>query len=103
MTAAFARLQSAESSLLTQLVDDAGVDWLLELAPVRSPSPVINAPRHRMLLGEDGWVWPVQCLPTTLPFADEDLPAIMIRHLFWLPTGLPILKDALRCLKPGGL
>ncbi|MCA1778350.1 MAG: class I SAM-dependent methyltransferase [Xanthomonadaceae bacterium] len=103
MTAAFARLQRAENSLMAGLVDTVGVDWILELAPVHSPSPIIHVPRHRMLLGEDGWVWPFRCLPAELPFADEDLPAIMIRHMFWLPTGTSILRDALRCLKPGGL
>lgn len=103
MIAGFAGLQNAENELVPGLIDGAGVDWLVECAPASSPSPAIRVPRHRMLLGNDEWVWPCRLGAGFLPFADEALPAIVLRHLFWLPSGKSLLDEAIRCLKPGGL
>jgi len=103
MIAGFAGLQKSENELVPRLVRDAGVDWIVECAPTASPSPVIGAPRHRMLLGAAEFVWPCRVPADLLPFADEALPAILLRHLFWLQTGSALLEESIRCLKPGGL
>lgn len=103
MIAGFAGLQNAENELVPGLIADAGVDWMVECAPASSPSPAIQVPRHRMLLSADEWVWPCRLSAGLLPFADEALPAIVLRHLFWLPSGTSLLDEAIRCLKPGGL
>lgn len=103
MIAGFGRLQNAENELVPDLLERAGVDWIVECAPASSPSPAIRVPRHRMLLGEEEWVWPCRVPADLLPFADEALPAILLRHLFWLESGQRLLDESVRCLKPGGL
>ncbi|MEX2497846.1 MAG: hypothetical protein WD397_03090 [Wenzhouxiangellaceae bacterium] len=103
MISGFARLQKTENELVPRLIEGVGVDWMLECAPVSSPSPVIGVPRHRMLLDEHEWVWPCRLTAGLLPFADEALPAILVRHLFWLDCGSLLLDECIRCLKPGGL
>lgn len=103
MIAGFARLQRAENEVVPRLIRDAGVDWMVECAPTASPSPVIDAPRHRMLLDASEWVWPCRAPAGMLPFGDEALPAILLRHLFWLQSGPALLEESVRCLKPGGL
>lgn len=84
-------------------VQGAGVDWILECAPASSPSPALGVPRHRLLMGSDGWIWPCRSPNDRLPFAGDALPAILIRHLFLYPYGPSLLAEAVRCLKPGGL
>jgi SAM-dependent methyltransferase len=103
MIAGFARMQHLENELVPDLLRSAGVDWLVELAPAASPSPGSHAPRHRMLLDDSGWVWPCRLPANLLPFADETLPAVLMRHLFWIESGSSLLSEAVRCLKPGGL
>ncbi len=103
MIAGFAQLQTVENALVPDLVHAAGVDWLVELAPASSPSPALRAPRHRMLTDRDGWVWPCRLPSNLLPFQDESLPAILVRHLFWLDFAPALLAECIRCLKPGGL
>lgn len=103
MIAGFARLQNAENELVPRLIADAGVDWLVECAPAASPSPAIRVPRHRMLLDGGQWVWPCRLPADLLPFACDSLPAIVLRHLFWMESGNSLLAEAIRCLKPGGL
>lgn len=103
MIAGFARLQNAENELVPRLISDAGVDWFVECSPAASPSPAIRAPRHRMLLEADQWVWPCRLPAGLLPFASESLPAVVLRHLFWLDCGPSLLAESIRCLKPGGL
>jgi len=103
MSAGFARLQNAENELVPAVLAGAGVDWVLECAPAAGPSPQPSVPRHRMLLAGDHWIWPCRLPARLLPFADDSLPAIMIRHLFWLPQGPALLEESIRCLKPGGL
>lgn len=103
MIAGFARLQNLESELVPQVLRSAGVEWVLELAPAASPSPRADVPRHRMLFSDPGWVWPCRLTPALLPFANDSLPAVLIRHLFWLDSAPFLLQEAVRCLKPGGL
>lgn len=103
MIAGFARLQNAENAMVPQLISDAGVDWLVECAPAASPSPAIRVPRHRMLQDAGEWVWPCRLPADLLPFASDSLPAIVLRHLFWLDSGASLLTESIRCLKPGGL
>ena len=103
MIAGFARLQKIENELVPRLIGDAGVDWMVECAPTASPSPAIGVPRHRMLLDAGQWVWPCRLPAEMLPFANEALPAILLRHLFWLQSGPALLEESVRCLKPGGL
>lgn len=103
MSAGFARLQNAENALVPEVLAGAGVDWVLECAPAAGPSPRHGVPRHRMLLAGAEWIWPCRLPADHLPFADETLPAVMIRHLFWLPQGPALLEESIRCLKPGGL
>lgn len=103
MIAGFARLQNAENELVPRLIADAGVDWLVECAPAASPSPAIRAPRHRMLVDGTEWVWPCRLPAGMMPFASESLPAIVLRHLFWLDSAASLLAESIRCLKPGGL
>lgn len=103
MIAGFARLQNTENDLVPRLVRDAGVDWIVECAPTESPSSAIGVPRHRMLLDGREWVWPCRLPAGLLPFADDALPAILLRHLFWLESGPALLEESVRCLKPGGL
>lgn len=103
MIAGFARLQNAENALVPQLIADAGVDWMVECAPAASPSPAIRVPRHRMLQDSTEWVWPCRLPAGLLPFANEALPAILLRHLFWLESGNDLLAESIRCLMPGGL
>jgi len=103
MIAGFAKLQTVENDVVPALVRDAGVDWMLECAPAASPSPGLGVPRHRMLLGDDQWVWPCRLQGDLLPFGNDSLPAILLRHLFWLDSGPGLLREAVRCLRPGGL
>lgn len=103
MIAGFARLQNAENELVPRLISDAGVDWLVECAPAASPSPAIRTPRHRMLQDAGEWIWPCRLPAALLPFASDSLPAIMLRHLFWLESANSLLAETIRCLKPGGL
>ncbi|MFU8878371.1 MAG: methyltransferase domain-containing protein [Wenzhouxiangellaceae bacterium] len=103
MDAGFAGLQNTENRLVPEIVAAAGVDWLLECAPVTSPSCALDAPRHRLLLSRDEWVWPCRLPMDLLPFADQTLPAILLRHVFWQPQAPALLTEAVRCLKPGGL
>lgn len=103
MTAGFATLQRAENALIPALIDAAGVDWILELAPAASPSPALNVPRHRVLISDDQWIWPFQAETGELPLADESVPALLMRHVFWQADSADVFEDALRCLRPGGL
>ncbi len=103
MNAGFARLQNDETRLVPGIVADAGVDWLLECAPAISPSCALRVPRHRLLLADDEWIWPFRLPIDLLPFADDSIPAIMLRHVFWQPAAADLLTEAVRCLKPGGL
>lgn len=101
--AGFAELQSAENAVVPALLSEAGVDWVLECAPAAGVSPLLKVPRHRMLRAGDYWVWPCRAPAARLPFADESLPAVLIRHLFWLPESEALLSEVMRCLQPGGL
>lgn len=103
MTAGFDRLQNAENALLGPILSEAGVDWILELAPASAGAPALGVPRHRMLMGDAGWTWPFRAPPDSLPLANDRVPAIAIRHLFWRPFGPALLDEAVRCLMPGGL
>lgn len=103
MIAGFAQLQTVENALVPELIHAEGVDWLVELAPASSPSPALHAPRHRMLADREGWVWPCRLPSDLLPFQNESLPAILVRHLFWLDVAPALLAECIRCLKPGGL
>lgn len=103
MTAGFASLQQAENAVVPGVLRSAGVDWLVELAPAASPSPAIDVPRHRMLLDDNGWIWPFRASGESLPFGDEQLPALLLRHLFWDDDAEPRFAEAMRVLKPGGL
>lgn len=103
MTAGFASLQHAENAVVPAVLRSAGVDWLVELAPAASPSPAVDVPRHRMLLDDTGWIWPCRASGDTLPFGDEQLPALLLRHLFWDRDADRRFGEAMRVLKPGGL
>jgi SAM-dependent methyltransferase len=103
MTAGFASLQQAENAVIPELLRGMGVDWVVELAPASSPSPAIDVPRHRILHDASGWIWPFRGAGCSLPFADEALPAVLLRHLFWDDQAEHRFEEALRVLAPGGL
>jgi SAM-dependent methyltransferase len=103
MTAGFASLQQAENAVIPELLKGVGVDWLVELAPATSPSPAIEVPRHRLLHDANGWIWPFRGEGSCLPFADESLPAVLVRHLFWDADAEARFEEVLRVLAPGGL
>ncbi|MEM7054131.1 MAG: hypothetical protein AAF446_06235 [Pseudomonadota bacterium] len=103
MPAGFAGLQGAENALVPGLIESSGVDWLVEMAPLISPSPAIAVSRHRMLFDNSGWVWPFRAPTAELPFMDEALPAILLRHVFQPSVDVSLFDEALRCLIPGGL
>lgn len=103
MTAGFARLQRAENALLPELLAGVGIDWLVEMAPVTSPSPALTVPRHRVLLDSGGWCYPFRAPVGQLPFEDEALPAVLVRHLFQPGVGAGLLDEVLRCLAAGGV
>lgn len=103
MSVGFASLQQAENAVIPELLRGAGVQWLVEFAPAVSPSPAIDVPRHRVLHDASGWIWPFRGEGDTLPFADESLPAILVRHLFWDERAQGRFEEALRALAPGGL
>ncbi len=103
MSAGFASLQQAENALVPSVLNSAGVDWVLELSPASSPSPAVDVPRHRMLLDASGWIWPVKTAGSTMPFADESVPAVLVRHLFWDGDARARFDQILRVLAPGGL
>ncbi len=99
----FAALQTAENALIPELLESAGVDWLVEMAPLTSPSPALDIIRHRMMMDTAGWVWPFQSSADELPFRNDEFPAILIRHLFQPSIPSSVFDEALRCLMPGGL
>ena len=103
MSAGFASPQQAENALVPSVLNSAGVDWVLELSPASSPSPAVDVPRHRMLLDASGWIWPVRSSGRTMPFADESVPALLVRHLFWDADARARFDEVLRVLAPGGL
>lgn len=99
----FAELLPHENRILPDCLRAVGVSWLLELAPVTSPAPAIDVPRHRLLLGEKGWCWPLEAPPDVLPFEDGSLPACLLRHLLQPGVSAGLVPEVLRCLRPGGL
>lgn len=103
MLAGFAGLQSVENTLIPDLIASAGVDWLVEMAPLTSPSPALTIDRHRVLLDQSGWVWPFHALTAQLPFSDETLPAVLLRHVFQRSVDARVFDEVLRCIRPGGL
>lgn len=102
MLRGFSGLQNQETRAVGPLVAEAGIDWLLEMAPLASPSPKLTVPRLRMLLAADGWRWPVRAQTCPLPFPDESLPAVMLRYLIRPAVDGDLLEDVHRCLVPGG-
>ena len=103
MPAGFAGLQSVENTLIPGLIESAGVDWLVEMAPLTSPSPALPIRRYRVLLDEAGWAWPFRALTAQLPFLDEALPAVLLRHVFQRSIDVQLFDEVLRCIRPGGL
>jgi len=101
-------LQSAESTLLAGLsaVTDAlsQIDWLVECAPVTSPSPRLVTPavRERMLFDAKGVTWPFVAAFDALPIDDDTLPAVLIRHAWQPAMAAMSLAEWVRVLKPGG-
>ncbi|MDX1625638.1 MAG: hypothetical protein R3323_03910 [Wenzhouxiangellaceae bacterium] len=102
MVSRLADLQNIENSTIPSIIETAGVDWVLELAPIESPSPASAVPRYRALADGSDWTWPFRAPLDSLPFADESLPAILVRHLFDGNRGRAVLDESLRCLAPGG-
>lgn len=103
MLSDFARFQPAENRLVPPSLQNAGVAWILELAPSSSPSPAMAIPRIRCLMGSEGLGWPVKALAGQLPFADESLPAVLVRHLNQPGCPAGLYREIARCLMPGGL
>lgn len=102
MLSGFSGLQVQETRVASPAVAEAGIDWLLELAPLNSPSPALSVPRLRLLLDERGWRWPVCAEVCPLPFADDSLPAVMMRYLVRPGVDATLLDEVHRCLVPGG-
>lgn len=98
----FVALQSAESRLVEALLDGESAEWVLELAPVTSPSPEVGLERCRVLFNAEGCCWPFRAPLDALPLDSESVPAMILRHA-WQPgrPGDP-LDEALRVLRPGG-
>jgi len=100
--AGFPQLQTFENRLVGPLVDEINPTWVLELAPMASSSPALNAPRERLLVDRAGISWPFSAQIEELPLDSDSVPLVLIRHL-WQPgvTTNP-LTDIARVLKPGG-
>ncbi|MFP4208789.1 MAG: hypothetical protein ACLFSC_09025 [Wenzhouxiangella sp.] len=98
----FVSLQSAESRLIGALISAQSADWVLEIAPVTSPSPELPIARCRVLFNADGCCWPFRSPLDAWPLDSESVPALIVRHA-WQP-GRPAdpLDEALRVLRPGG-
>lgn len=84
------------------VVAEAEIDWLVEMAPLSSPSPALSTPRLRMLLDASGWRWPVRADVCPLPFCNDTLPAVMLRYLVRPGVDDELLTEIHRCLVPGG-
>lgn len=98
----FAALQSAENRVVPGAFVGLDPEWVLEMAPVTSPSPRLDLDRVRILFNADGCCWPFRSPLDELPLDSDSVPAVLLRHL-WQP-GLPAhpLGEILRVLKPGG-
>lgn len=104
----FSSLQPVESALLAGMsaITDAlaRVDWLVECAPVTSPSPQLSSPvqRERVLFSQHRFIWPFVSAFDALPVDTDSVPLVVIRHA-WQP-GLAgfALAEWVRVLKPGG-
>ncbi len=101
--AGFAALQALESRLMKEALRDCRAEWLLECAPLSSPSPQVSLPRHKLLFDAGGVVWPVSAELGAWPLEGNSVPMVLLRHV-WQP-GLEgdVLAEALRVLRPGGL
>ncbi len=103
MLPGFPGLQRIENRIVPETVREAGAAWILEISPMASPSPALDLPRLRCLVNADGIGWPVQAHFDALPFADESLPAVLVRHLHQSAFSTPLYEEIRRCLIPGGL
>jgi SAM-dependent methyltransferase len=100
--AGFAQLQTFENRLVAPLVDEINPAWVLELAPMASSSPALNAKRERLLVDRTGVSWPFSAQVDALPLDSESVPLVLLRHLWQPGVTINPLTDIARVLKPGG-
>ncbi len=98
----FVALQSAENRLVGALAPEMQADWLLEIAPVTSPSPSVGLRRARVLFNVAGCCWPFRGALDALPLDSESVPALLLRHAWQPGASADPLEEALRVLRPGG-
>jgi SAM-dependent methyltransferase len=100
--AGFAQLQTFENRLVAPLVDEVNPTWVLEMAPMASSSPALNARRERLLIDRAGISWPFSSQIDALPLDSESVPLLLLRHLWQPGVAADPLADVARVLKPGG-
>lgn len=98
----FVALQSAENRLVGALAAEMQADWLLEIAPVTSPSPSVGLRRSRVLFNATGCCWPFLGALDALPLDSESVPSLLLRHAWQPGASIDPLEEALRVLRPGG-
>ncbi len=98
----FVALQSAETRLINAMVGEQKAEWVLEIAPVTSPSPDIVGPRCRVLFNAAGFCWPFRAPFKALPLDTESVPALIVRHAWQPHRPCDLLDEAIRVLRPGG-
>ena len=103
MIAGFSSLQTAENRLVPIALGDRSPDWLLEVAPVSSPSPAVGVERVRMLFDAQGLTWPLRANLDEWPLDNDSVPAVLVRHAWQPGVAADPLPELLRVLKPGGL
>src|SRR5690625_2685947 len=100
--AGYVGLQNLETDLAAAACSRFTPLWILEVAPMVSASPGLEAARSRMLLDEAGVCWPFRAAHECWPLEDESVPALLLRHLWQSASCVDVLAEALRVLWPGG-
>lgn len=100
--AGYVGLQNLETDLAAAACSRFTPLWILEVAPMVSASPGLEAARSRMLLDETGVCWPFRAAHECWPLEDESVPALLLRHLWQPAICVDMLEEAVRVLRPGG-
>lgn len=102
MPAGFLHLQSLESRLLAATMKDLRASWLLEVAPVASAAPQLALRRARLLVDGASCRWPFAADLSHWPLPDDQVPALLLRHVWQPGMSAAIVTEAVRVLRPGG-
>lgn len=99
----FAALQSVENRLVPAAFGGLSPQWVLEMAPVTSPSPSLALDRERVLFNAAGCCWPFRSPLDELPLDSDSVPAVLLRHLWQPGLAADPMDEIMRVLKPGGV